>query len=94
MVLGFIYSKHTIKRGITTLASYLNANWIVFLHSTKLSIVHKTLKCGSNMITIMLRACHASKDLKESKKGLISFIILSHTFLYRSKILTSEGSKP
>jgi hypothetical protein len=34
MVLGFSYSKHTIKRGITTLASYLDANRIAFLHST------------------------------------------------------------
>jgi hypothetical protein len=51
------------------------------------------LKCGSNMITIILWACHASKDLKKSKKGLITFITLSHIFLYKSKILASKGSK-
>jgi hypothetical protein len=54
MVLGFNYSKHIIKRGITTLASYLDANRIAFLHSTNLSTIHKALKCGSNMITIIL----------------------------------------
>jgi hypothetical protein len=54
MVLGFSYSKHTIKRGITTLASYLDANQIAFQHSAKLSTFHKVVECGSNMIIIML----------------------------------------
>ncbi len=93
MVLGINYSKHTIKRGITTLALYLDANRIAFLHSTKLSTVHKALKCGSNMITIVLWTCHASKDFKKSKKGVITFITLSHIFLYRSKILASKEFK-
>jgi hypothetical protein len=43
MVLAFSYSKHTIKRGITTLASYLDANQIAFLHSTKLSTIQKAM---------------------------------------------------
>jgi hypothetical protein len=43
IVLGFNYSKHIIKSGVTILASYIDANLITFLHPTKLSTMHKTL---------------------------------------------------
>jgi len=91
IVLGFNYWKHIIKSGITILTSYFDANLITFLHPTKLSTMHKTLKCGCNMITIMLWAYNASKDLKKSKKNLIAFIISSHIFQCKSKISTSKG---
>jgi len=54
MVLGFSHSKHTIRRGITTLASYSYANQIAFSHPTKHFIMRKALKCHSNTIAIML----------------------------------------
>jgi len=91
IVLGFNYSKHIIKNGIIILASYLNANLITFFHPTKLSTMHKTLKHGCNMITMMLWAYNASKDLKKSKKCLITFITSSHIFQCKSKISTSKG---
>jgi len=93
MAMGFNRSKHTIKRGITTLASYSNVNQITFQHPTKLSTIHKALKCVSNMITIMLWTCYASKDFKKSKKSFITFITSSCIFLCRNKILASKGSK-
>jgi hypothetical protein len=82
------------QREITTLASCLNANCIARIpmsHQTLHNV--QSLKRGSNMITIMLWTCHASKDLKKSKKSFITFIISSHTFVCRNKITISERSK-
>jgi hypothetical protein len=50
MAVGFSQSKHTIKRGTTTLTSNLDANQITFPHPTKFSTMHNALKCGSNMM--------------------------------------------
>jgi hypothetical protein len=92
-VLGFNHSKHTIRSGITILSSYLNVNLIAFMWPTKFSTIHKALKHGSNIIAIMLWAHIASKDLKKSKKGLITFITPSHIFLCKIKIYASKRSK-
>jgi hypothetical protein len=51
------------------------------------------LKRGSNMIAIMLWIHNGSKDLKKSKKGLITFLTPSHIFLCNIKIYASKGSK-
>jgi hypothetical protein len=93
IVLGFNHSKHTIRSGITILSSYLNVNLIAFMQPTKFSTIHKAMKHGSNMITIMLWAHNASKDLKKSKKGLITFITPSHIFLCKIKIYASKRLK-
>jgi hypothetical protein len=54
LAIGFSRSKHTIKRGTTTLTSYSNANRIAFLRLTKFAIMRNALKRGSNMIAVML----------------------------------------
>jgi hypothetical protein len=93
LAIGLSYAKHTIKRGTTTLTSYLNANRIASQHPTKFSTMCKALKHGSNMITIMLSVCLASKDLKKSKKGWITSITFNYIFLCRRRISTSNGSE-
>ncbi len=93
IILGFSHSKHTIKSKIIILASYSYVNLIAFPYPTKLSTMHKTLQCGSNMIAIMLWTYSASKDFKKSKKGFITFIISSHIFLCRRHIYVSKGFK-
>jgi len=92
VVVGFNRSKHTIKKGTTTLTSYSDANWIAFLRSTKFSTMCKALKHESNMIAIMLWTYLASKDLKNSKKGLNTFITSTRVLLCRRRILTSNRS--
>jgi hypothetical protein len=47
---GFSRSKHTVKRGTTTLTSYSNANRIAFPRPTKFAIMSNALKWGANMI--------------------------------------------
>jgi hypothetical protein len=54
LAIGFTQSKHTIKRGTTTLTSYSDANQIAFLRPTKFSTMCSALKWGFNMIAIML----------------------------------------
>jgi len=53
MVVRFNHSKQTIKR-VTILASYSMANQMAFPCPNKISITCKNLKCGSNMIAIIL----------------------------------------
>jgi hypothetical protein len=54
LAIGFSLSKHTIKRGTTTLTSYSNANQIASPCPTKFSSKCKALKHGSNMIANMI----------------------------------------
>jgi hypothetical protein len=91
-VVKFNWSKHAMKKGMTTLTSYLDTSQITFPLLTKYSIMCETLKHGSNMI-IMLWAYCASKDFKNSIKGLITLITSSHILLCRKKISTSKRSK-
>jgi hypothetical protein len=51
--IGFIQSKHTIKRGTTTLKSYSDANQIAFLCPIKFSTMCSALKWGCNMIAML-----------------------------------------
>jgi hypothetical protein len=51
------------------------------------------LKCGSKMIAIMLWTYFASKDLKKSKKGVITFVTSSRVFLCNYWIYVSKGLK-
>jgi hypothetical protein len=92
-VVRFNWSKHAMKKGMTTLTSYLDTSQITFPLPTKYSIMCETLKCGSNMIVIMLWTYCASKDFKNSIRGLIILITSSHILLCRKKISTSKGSK-
>jgi hypothetical protein len=90
VLVWFNWSKHTIQEGITTLTSYSYANRIAFLCPTKFSTMCKTLKHESNMIAIMLWAYPASKDFKNSKKGLITFITSTCILLCKRRFLTSN----
>jgi len=54
IAIGFNHSKQTIKKGITILASYLMANQMAFPCPNKSSTMCKDLKCGSNMMAIIL----------------------------------------
>jgi hypothetical protein len=66
------------------LASYLDVNLITFVHPTKLSTMHTTLKCECNMITTMWWTYSASKDLKKSKKRFDHFYNLkSHILMQK-----------
>ncbi len=91
LAIRFSWSKHTIRRGITTLTSYLGANQIASPHPTKFSTMCKALKCGSNMIAILLWVCIVSKDLKNSIKGWITFITSNYIFLRKKRIFVSNG---
>ncbi len=54
IAIGFSHSKQTIKRGMTILASYSMANQMAFPCPNKSSKMCKDLKCGSNMMAIIL----------------------------------------
>ncbi len=88
----FNQSKHTIKRRTSTLTSYSDANRIAFPHPTKFSTMCNALKQGFDMIAILLWVCFASKDLRISKKGLITFITSSRIFLCKRQIVASNKS--
>jgi hypothetical protein len=78
---------------MATLTLILDASWIAFPYPTKFSTMGKSLKCGFNMMAIICWTRHVSKDFRNSKKDMITFITSNYIILWKRRILLSNCSK-